>query len=321
MVKDKTENKAKIGSTTKSKTVGSTQEKLSERTVSQKRTMTPLKELNLTSRFLFDEVMEDAATQQEALSIILGRDIFLTGQGQSEKELRISPLARSIRMDMFAVDEESIVYNTEMQNRRKDDLVKRSRYYQGILDTSLLEAGVLDYNSLNQTYLIMIMTFDLFGLGKYCYTFVPRCVEAPELTLEDGATRIFLNTRGTNDGEVSKELREFLHYLEHTTDEVVKQTESSRIQKIHDRVKKVRSNEEIGVKYMQAWEEKYYDRQEARERGLKAAKRSMARNLADMGVPLEKIARAAEVDLDTVRQWIEKDAEEESEDNIEEINI
>lgn len=72
---------------------------------------------------------------------------------------------------------------------------------------------------------------------------------------------------------------------------------------------------------MQAWEEKYYDRQEARERGLKAAKRSMARNLAEMGEPLEKIAKAAEVDLDTVRQWIEKDAEEESEDNIEEINI
>lgn len=120
--------------------------------------------------------MEDAATQQEALSIILGRDIFLTGQGQSEKELRISPLARSVRMDMFAVDEENIVYNTEMQNRRKEDLAKRSRYYQGILDTSLLEAGVLDYNSLNQTYLIMIMTFDLFGWGGEVYAGVGRKV-------------------------------------------------------------------------------------------------------------------------------------------------
>lgn len=129
MVKDKPENKAKIGSTTKSKTVGSTQEKLSERTVPQKRTMTPLKELNLTNRFLFDEVMEDAATQQEALSIILGRDISLVGQGQTEKELRVSPLARLIRMDMFAVDEESIVYNTEMQNRRSLHLRTGRREY------------------------------------------------------------------------------------------------------------------------------------------------------------------------------------------------
>ena len=129
MIKNKTENNAKTGSKKKNKTVGSKQEKLSERTVPKKRTMTPLKELNLTSRFLFDEVMEDAATQQEALSIILGRDIFLTGQGQSEKELRISPLARSVRMDMFAVDEENIVYNTEMQKHRSLHLRMGRREY------------------------------------------------------------------------------------------------------------------------------------------------------------------------------------------------
>lgn len=31
------------------------------------------------------------------------------------------------------------------------------------------------------------------------------------------------------------------------------------------RVCKVRMNEEVGVKYMQAWEEKYYEREEGRE--------------------------------------------------------
>ena len=79
------------------------------------------------------------------------------------------------------------------------------------------------------------------------------------------------------------------------------------------------------MKYMQAWEEKYYDRQEAREKGFakgaKDAKRSMARSLADMGVPLEKIAKAAEVDLETVRRWIEGGSEEEIEDDIEETDI
>lgn len=30
----------------------------------------------------------------------------------------------------------------------------------------------------------------------------------------------------------------------------------------------MRASEEIGVKYMQAWEEKYYDKKEAREEGL-----------------------------------------------------
>ena len=76
-----------------------------------------------------------------------------------------------------------------------------------------------DYNRLNTSYIIMIMPFDLFGYKKYVYTFRARCEEEPECLLEDGATRIFLNTRGENDEEVPRELAEFLHYLEETTDE------------------------------------------------------------------------------------------------------
>lgn len=83
----------------------------------------------------------------------------------------------------------------------------------------------------------------------------------------DGAHRIFLNTKGENDREVSGELREFLHYVENTTDEMAARSGSERIRRIHARVCKVRASEEEGVKYMQAWEEKYYDRQEAREEG------------------------------------------------------
>ena len=43
----------------------------------KKQPLIPLKDLNLTNRFLFDEVMEDARTQQEVLSIILGKEIPL----------------------------------------------------------------------------------------------------------------------------------------------------------------------------------------------------------------------------------------------------
>ncbi|MDO4323755.1 MAG: Rpn family recombination-promoting nuclease/putative transposase [Lachnospiraceae bacterium] len=195
------------------------------------------------------------------------KDISLLSHNETEKEMRISPTIRSIRMDVFSVDEEQTVYNTEMQSKKKSDLAKRSRYYQALMDTSLLEPGIPDYNRLNQTYLIVIMTFDLFGYGKYKYTFVPRCEEVTDCVLNDGAVRIFLNTRGSNESEVSKELADFLHYLENTTDSAAGMTESSRIWRIHERVRKVKASEEIGVKYMQAWEERYYDKQEAQEEG------------------------------------------------------
>lgn len=115
----------------------------------------------------------------------------------------------------------------------------------------------------------MIMPFDLFGYKKYRYTFRAVCEEVPDCKLEDGAVRIFLNTRGKNPEDISPELVEFLHYLEHTTDSAAGRTNSEYIKRIHNRVCKVKSNEEVGIKYMQAWEERYYDREEAREEGFK----------------------------------------------------
>lgn len=233
----------------------------------KEKNIVPLKSLNLSNRFLFDEVMEDAETHRNALEIIFGRDIILLDKPQTEKELRVSPLIRSIRMDVFAIDEEQSVYNTEMQDKRRKDLAKRSRYYQSLIDTRLLEPGIPDYNLLNQSFIIMIMTFDLFGYGKYMYTFESRCREVPECGLLDGAVRIFLNTKGKNDDEVSEELAEFLHYIENSTDEEADRAKSERVRRIHNRVCKVKANEEIGVRYMQAWEEKYYEREEGREEG------------------------------------------------------
>ena len=76
--------------------------------------MKPLKELNLTDRFLFAQVMEDTRTQEEVLSIILEKEIHLLVPGQTEKEQRISPLAKSVRMDIFSMDEDLTVYNLSL---------------------------------------------------------------------------------------------------------------------------------------------------------------------------------------------------------------
>ena len=280
----------------------------------KKLNIVPLKDLNLTDRFLFDEVMEDKQTHRDVLEIIFQREIPLLEENGTEKELRVSPLSRSIRMDVFAVDEEDKVYNTEMQQKKRNDLAKRSRYYQSMIDTSLLEPGIPSYNLLKDSYIIMITPFDLFGYGKYQYTFVPICQEEPGCILEDGAVRIFLNTRGTNPEEVPQELVDLLHYLEHTTDEEAEKTDSQRIRRIHSHVCKVKSSEEIGVKYMQAWEEKYYEREEGREEGIKEGmkrgiklklqeivKKKLAKNQSP-----EEIAEALEEPVEVIWALIEE---------------
>ncbi|QEK16148.1 Rpn family recombination-promoting nuclease/putative transposase [[Clostridium] hylemonae] len=278
--------------------------------MNKRQQLIPLNNLNLTDRFLFEEVMEDPLTHREALSIIFGREIPLLDQNEAEKELRISPEARSIRMDVFSMDVEKTVYNTEMQKQRRADLSKRSRYYQSLVDISLLEPGVPDYSALNESYIIMITPFDLFGFGKYRYTFRPVCVEEPKCVLEDGATRIFLNTRGKNEDEVPAELVQFLYYVEHTTDEAAEQTGSERIKRIHDRVRKVRNSEEVGVKYMQAWEEKYYEKEEARKEGLEqGAKKQLIeliKKKLEKGKSVEEIADALEESTDKIEELIKE---------------
>ena len=177
---------------------------------------TKLEELNLTDRFLFDETMEDLEAYEATVSILLENETELLSRPETEKEFRISPELRAVRLDVISMDKEKILYYTEMQNRNTGNLRKRSRYYQAHLDVSLLEPGCTDFNELNDSFLIMIAPFDLFGKGLYRYTFEGTCKECPELKLEDGAIKVFINMKGTNREDFSEEFLEFMEYLNQT---------------------------------------------------------------------------------------------------------
>ena len=58
-----------------------------------------------------------------------------------------------------------------------------------------------------------------------------------------------------------------MEYITASRDETADRAESGRIKLIHERVKKIRRSEKMGVKYMQFWEEKAYAREEGLEEG------------------------------------------------------
>ena len=223
-----------------------------------------LQDLTLLDLFLFAEVMEDPKTFENILSIILGEDISIKGRPQSEHENRTSPLKRQVRLDVWAEDETDAVYNVEAQKENTKNLPHRSRFYQALIDSKLLDPGEVDFSNMKDCYSIIIAPFDLFGRGLYQYTFQMTCAETGQ-PLEDGATRIFLNTHGKNSEDISPELKELLYYMEHTTEEISCST--SRLQQIKNHVNIVKSSEEIGVKYMQEWEEKILEKRKARAEG------------------------------------------------------
>ncbi len=231
-----------------------------------------LAELNLTDRFLFDQAMEDTETYQAFVSILLEEDVRFPSRTQTEKELRVSPNLRAARLDVIAIDESEKMYYTEMQAKNTGNLIKRSRFYQAQLDVSLLEPGERNFNRLNPTCMVLVAPFDIFGKGLYRYTFEGVCRECPELKLDDGALKIFINTRGTNDKDFSREFLDLMRYIENTTDEVAGSIKSERIKLIHNRVTKVKISEQMGVKYMQWWEELAEAKDEGRLEGHEAGR-------------------------------------------------
>lgn len=216
---------------------------------------TVLDGLNLLDKFLFDETMDIPEAYNAAVEILLSRDVNLLNQSQTEKELRVSPQLRQIRLDVIGMDEAGNIYYTEMQKQNTHNLCKRSRYYMGQVDVSLLPPGCVDFNELNDVTMILVAPFDIFGYGLYRYTFEPRCREVPDLWMNDGATRIFINTHGTNREAFSQEFLDFMDYINSSTDETASHSTSSRIRLIHNHVSQIRSSEKMGVKYMQRWEE------------------------------------------------------------------
>ena len=94
------------------------------------------------------------------------------------------------------------------------------------------------------SFVILICPFDPFKMNRRKYTFRNICVEDNDLELNDGATKIFLNSSGT-DGEVSEELQNFLDYVNGKmpkSDDLIKDMDAA--------VKKARMNKEWRREYM-----------------------------------------------------------------------
>lgn len=254
----------------------------------------PLEELNLTDRFLFAETMDEPEAYEAMVDILLEEEVELLNRAQTEKELRVSPKLRAVRLDVVDMDKDGRIYFTEMQKTNTGNLIRRSRYYQAQLDVSLLKPGCNNFNQLNDSCMILVAPFDLFGYGLYRYTFLGQCKEIPGLMLPDGATRIFINTFGTNRESFSHEFLDFMEYINDTRDVVAARSESSRLKLIHSRVESIRRSEKWGIKYMQRWEELAYARQDGYEKGHMEGRHES--RLRELAVICKKMAKGKSVE-------------------------
>ena len=173
-------------------------------------------QLNLSDFALFLSVMKVKEAYEDVLSIILDEPDLQLKEIKVEQVVLNKSGKRAIRLDAWAQDVKSRQFDMEMQNDTDgDDVRKRARYYQSLLDTPVLKSGkATRYKHLPSTVIIFITQEDIFGRDRAMYTFRERCEEEPELMLDDGTSKIFLNMTSRKG---RPELISLLQYMKHTT--------------------------------------------------------------------------------------------------------
>lgn len=202
------------------------------------------KYVNLSDFALFLSVMKNKEAHEIVLRIIMENPQLKLEEVHVEEVILNKSGKRAIRLDAWAKDSAGVQYNTEMQNdAERDDVRKRSRFYQGLMDVPILKSGKnTKYKQLPSTVIIFITQDDIFGQDLAKYTFTEQCEEVEGLHLDDGTTKIFLNMTSKNG---DPELISLLQYMKETrlsNPEILVQDE--QIRKLDHIVNEVRESEE-----------------------------------------------------------------------------
>ena len=207
--------------------------------MTQKKT---LDELTLMDDYMFAVVMEETRFLQPLLEFILDMKIAKIEIIEPQKTEKSGYNSKGVRLDLYVVDENGVIYNVEVQTTKQKHLPKRMRYYHSVMDISILNPGDL-YNELRKSFVIFICNYDPFERDRYIYTFENICREEPDLSFGDETTKVVVNTQGSK-GEISEGMLEVINYLK---DERITGEFS---QALDDAVNAVKASEERRREYM-----------------------------------------------------------------------
>ena len=167
----------------------------------------------IQNNFIFGKNLEtNPELCRRLLELILNVKISEINYPEREKTINLRSDSKGIRLDVY-VEEKGTnrSFDIEMQVSNSDNLAKRTRYYQELIDGDKLKPGQ-HYNALGESIIIFICPFP-FKYNRHFYSFHERCDQELDFILESGVTKIFLSTKGTMD-DVSPDIKAFLDYVD-----------------------------------------------------------------------------------------------------------
>lgn len=235
-----------------------------------------IQEMNLLDDFLFGSVVTSSEVGEQfvksLLKIIFGREfkhLSVTAQKVfygADSDLHGARLDVCIEPTAEEFEGRATVYDLEPDRNSsaadKRALPRRIRFYQGKLTMGELRAGD-DYDKLKNVVIVMIVPYDPFGLNRMVYTIKNKCIEEPEMEYDDGASAVFLYTKGTK-GASNEALKQLLHYMEDSTRN---NAVNDDLRRIHDMVETVKKDPEMSIAYLRLREKLRRSEREGEKKG------------------------------------------------------
>ena len=253
-----------------------------------------IKNFTLMSDIFMRNVFKQRECLEYVLQIIMEKQDLRVIDQIIQKDYK-NLQGRSAIMDCVARDSEGKQFDVEIQQDNEGASPKRARYHSGLMDMNTLNPGQ-DFDELPESYVIFITSDDILGYGFPIYH-IDRHIKEADDSFQDEAHIIYVNSRKQEDTELGRLMHD-LHCK--NADEMHSPVLAKRVHELKDTQK--------GVELMCHEMEKIYSEgmESGEKRGELKAKKETALSLAEMGLPVEKIAKAVNHNVNEVQKWIDE---------------
>ncbi|MBO4780027.1 MAG: Rpn family recombination-promoting nuclease/putative transposase [Selenomonadaceae bacterium] len=257
----------------------------------------------IQNNFIFGKTLEtNPELCRRLLELILNVKIKGIKYPEREKTINLRSDSKGIRLDVYVEEKGSNrSFDIEMQVSNSDNLAKRMRYYQELIDGDKLKPGQ-HYSALGESIIIFICPFR-FKYNRHFYSFHERCDQELDFILESGVTKIFISTKGTID-DVTPDIKAFLDYVDKGI------ISGDFVKELDDAVQLVKSNrkamKEFMTYQMALIEERLEGEQRGRAQGIELGRtegtESVAIKLIRRGRPFQEIHEDTGLPMQRIRE-------------------
>lgn len=226
---------------------------------------------------------------QLVLRIITGKPDLQVVSFETQADMKRVTGARTICLDAYATDTAGKKYDIEIQRADRGAGPHRARYHSSVMDIENLDKGE-QFEALPDTYTIFITEKDFFGKKEPVYQ-IQRMNLTTGKSFDDGAYILYVNGEYRGDSDVGKLMHDF-----NCTN-----AGDMQIDLLAQRTRYLKETPE-GVSEM--CKEMEIMRDKSRLEGELKKARETAMNLQSMGLDMDSIAKAVNVSLDLVKQWL-----------------